>query len=105
MKPILKISLFIYVALLLAPGVLRSAHIFADHQHVFCDHSSEEHIHQTNTDCDVFHLQQHSFPGLELFIYEFIVPQVHNSTSGYASGFIIDQHCSNISLRGPPRLS
>lgn len=105
MKPIQKISLILYVALLLAPGVLRSAHIFADHQHEFCDHSADEHLHQENTECDLFNFQQHIFPGLELLNFEIVLPEIHHSTSSYAGSFIIDQHCLNITLRGPPSFS
>ena len=105
MKPILKISLFLYVALLLTPGALKSAHIFADHQHFFCDHSADSHFHQKNVECDLFSVHQHIFPGLDLFSYKLIVPEEFAFTPSYFNSIIYDRACTTISLRGPPTVS
>lgn len=105
MKPIFKISLFLYAALLLAPGALKSAHIFADHQHFFCDHSSDSHIHQKSTDCDLFSFQQHSFLAFELFSPEAIEPERYFFISSHVYSFVFKYHYSNYLLRGPPTAS
>lgn len=105
MKPILKISLVFFIALLLTPGALKSAHIFAGHQHFFCDHSTESHIHQKNAECDLLSLHQQLFPGLDLFTFEFPVLEEYCYTPRYFQSFIFDRHYSNISVRGPPEVA
>lgn len=102
MRPILKISLFLYVALLLAPGALQSAHIFANHQHVFCDHSADSHIHQSGVDCELFNFQQHSFLDLQLTSLSFPDPEEFFFTPVQETSLLPNRHILNLSLRGPP---
>lgn len=105
MNPISKLGLLFYAALLLAPGALKSAHIFAEHQHVFCDHSSEDHIHQDSLECNLFSFQQHSFPTLDSKPLEFFTPEAESEVYSFNYIFLFDQPCDSIYLRGPPTVS
>ena len=97
-----KIGFVFLTALLLMPGALVSAHIFADHQHVYCDHHSEEHLHQKVVDCDIFNLQQHGFLGVDLLQFEPFVPEEQFSPVNSEYHFLIGHFSASTSLRGPP---
>jgi len=102
MRAIQKIGLLLFVALLLMPGALRSAHIFADHQHIYCDHHSQEHLHQKIVDCDIFNLQQHGFLAVDLLNFEaFVLEEKFNPVSSEYH-FLIGHYSASTSLRGPP---
>ena len=102
MRPIHKIGLLFFAALLLMPGALWSAHIFADHQHVYCDHASDEHIHQKTLDCDIFNLQQHSFLAVDPVHFEPFVPEWEFNPASPAYHFLIGHFSGSTFLRGPP---
>lgn len=105
MRPIQKIGLWFFAALLLVPGILRSAHIFADHQHFYCDHSSEQHLHKEVVDCDIFLLQQPGFVGEELFQFRVLEFQTFLEPVASAYHFLIAHYSGSTSLRGPPMVA
>ena len=102
MRPIQKIGQLLFVALLLMPGALRSAHIFADHQHIYCDHASKEHLHQKIVDCDIFHLQQYGFLAVDLLPFEPFGLEEKFKPANSAYTFLIGHYSASTSLRGPP---
>ena len=101
-KEIAKYGLGLFVALLLLPGLLKTAHIFASHQHIFCDHYAENHIHQASVDCDIFHFQQSTFPSAELFALNLFVPEDCFSSPIAFYPERATRFSDKVSTRGPP---
>lgn len=89
-------------SLLLFPSAVKLAHVFANHQHTYCNHYSESHFHQKNLDCQLssFHQAPFSFPGfINYKVYE---PEIQNSGFDHIYFFLSEYQKLPFSLRGPP---
>ena len=102
MGKIKNLGLVFLTFLLLFPGSLKLTHIFLGHNHVYCDHYSESHYHQENTDCELFSFQQLSFPYVEIMYFEGATVLVEKTLPHFHYDFLsIHQH-SGLPLRAPP---
>ena len=90
------------VSLLLFPSAVKLAHVFANHEHAYCNHYSESHFHEKILDCELFKFQQAPFSSGVIFTYEPYEPENQYTKPVSAYFFISDHQKLPFSLRGPP---
>ncbi|WP_424493567.1 hypothetical protein [Salinimicrobium sp. GXAS 041] len=104
MKFITKYGLIFLISLLLFPAAVKLAHVFANHEHAYCNHYSESHFHKKTLDCELFKFQQAAFSLGAIFTYKLYEPEYGNTKPVSAYFFLSDHQKLPFSLRGPPRI-
>ena len=102
MKPVFKILVVIFAGLVLFPSAVDFAHVFLGHQHSYCNHYSDSHFHQKDLDCDIFKLQQSSYPAVEFATFDPFPPEIKVEKDHIIYYFLSKGTRINLSLRAPP---
>lgn len=104
MRAIKQISLIFLTNLLLFPSAVKLEHFFSNHQHVYCDHNADSHLHQETLNCDLFKFQQTPIASLGLPNFEFLQEETESRQPVSAYHFLSEYQKSPFGLRGPPIL-
>lgn len=105
MKPVSRICVLFFMALLLLPDGIRIAHVLADHEHFVCENYSENHFHKVDLDCELCDFQKASFPLVKLFEGEPYIAQKEHSKVKSTYYFLEQYQALSFALRGPPTIS
>ena len=97
-----KMFLIVFAGLIIFPSAVDLAHVFSGHNHDFCNHYAESHIHENNVDCELVHFQKKSFSYTPLFTWtpqelEIFLPPIQRDYL-----HIITFQKLHFSLRAPP---
>ncbi|MCY2687093.1 hypothetical protein [Salinimicrobium sp. TH3] len=100
-----KITLVLFTGLILFPSAVDFAHVFAGHQHYYCNHYAEAHFHEKSVDCEIIHLQHNSFsiPAINLWVLH--TPEVDKTSAGKDYIYLSTFQKLHFALRAPPALA
>ena len=101
-KAVTQYAIILLASLLVFPSTVRFAHLFSEHEHVYCDHYAESHFHQEILDCDLFKFQQTPLALFRIINYEAFSSEKHNSKPVFFYQFLSDYQKLPFELRGPP---
>lgn len=102
MKPISKYMFSFLAVLLVFPSAVKLAHVFADHEHYYCEQYSDSHFHQSPFDCDLNEFQQVSLNSVEFQDYTIFQPPIERSQPSTTYDFLSEYQKLSFNLRGPP---
>jgi hypothetical protein len=102
MQVFYKYSVILLIGLLSFPSVVELTHVFAGHEHNFCEHYSDSHFHQKNEVCSLFHFQKNTFSEVEFLSFTPFVTRLvkEKDTNNYR--FLSTTREVDLLLRGPP---
>lgn len=84
------------------PSAVEFAHVFAGHQHNYCDHYSDSHFHQDNVECEIISYHKTYYPSVEFFSYSVFFPETVVEKSNRTYHFLSTYQPLTFSQRGPP---
>lgn len=86
------------------PSAVELAHVFVGHQHNFCDHYAESHIHQDNFDCELLTFQHSLYSSADFFSYMHFLPEIRVEKNSRKQGLLSTHQPLPFGQRGPPEL-
>ena len=102
MKALSRIFAIFLVLLLNFPVSVEFAHIFAGHEHHYCNHYADSHFHQNNQECSLFHFHHNAFSSPEFLSFEPVSPLLHQEENETTYYFLSTRFSFHFLLRGPP---
>lgn len=103
-KAVSQYAVILLALLLVFPSTVKLAHLFAEHEHVYCNHYADSHFHQEVVDCDLFKFQQTPLALFGINNCEAFSPERQNSKPVSFYQFLSDYQKLPFELRGPPSL-
>lgn len=105
MRSLQKYGLIFLAFLLIFPVTVKSAHVFLEHEHIYCEHYSDSHFHKKNLDCELFKFQQLPFPSFETSNFQINIPETGKLQPISSYAFLNEHQQLAFALRGPPILA
>lgn len=102
MKALQKLFSVFLVFLLVFPASVEFAHIFAGHEHHFCNHNSDSHFHQNNQECSLFHFQHNSYSSPEFVSFQPLAVTYEERKDELHYQFLSTEVSLHFFRRGPP---
>ena len=100
----IKAITLLLACLLLVPASAKFAHIFSHHKHDICYGKKATHLHELNTDCDLYKFKlSHSYT-FTFFNVELFSPKEHPLKIVSQYQFLSEYQRLQTALRGPPAL-
>ncbi|MEG9326738.1 hypothetical protein SAMN04488034_102435 [Salinimicrobium catena] len=87
------------------PSAVELAHVFTGHQHNFCNHYSESHIHQDNLDCELLTFQHSIYSSAEFVSFTHFLPGIHVEKTSREYCILSTHEPLPYGQRGPPALA
>ena len=89
---------------MLIPFGLQFAHAFESHEHLHCNTIYQEHLHEHEFDCKVFHYKINTNSSSLSSAYELVNVEVYDKKIANSNSYIPSRKILCESPRGPPIL-
>jgi len=101
---IFRIATLFVIACLLTPIVVKSAHIFSDHEHEVCVGKNQSHFHEIDMDCEFFKYKINHNLYFTFINYELKIDFKSQTTETEYYAYLKGHQQLTSFLRGPPSL-